>query len=214
MARKHAARSSAHDTGDDSTPSARWRTERLSNRTESPLSCSRSPSTVILFCVGDCSISSFVFGGGARCDSSENMLSSWYEKTRIGQGAGISLVAHASANTVSAWGSCRRNGVVSDRTILHRYDVCDSSVTGAGAEETNSALCMLYQPYQSVRLCRSNPPLDSTRPFWRTTEYDLGHSLIPRWHPSMRAARRQGVLEVVRCGTRPPSRVRARGPPA
>ena len=27
----------------------------------------------------------------------------------------------------------------------HRYDVvCDSSVTGAGAEETNSALCMLY----------------------------------------------------------------------
>ena len=29
----------------------------------------------------------------------------------------------------------------------------------------------------------------------------------------MRAARRQGVLEVVRCGTRPLSRVRARIPP-
>ena len=29
----------------------------------------------------------------------------------------------------------------------------------------------------------------------------------------MRAARRQGVLEVVRCGTRPSSRVRARAPP-
>ena len=29
----------------------------------------------------------------------------------------------------------------------------------------------------------------------------------------MRAARRQGVLEVVRCGTRPSSRVRARTPP-
>ena len=28
----------------------------------------------------------------------------------------------------------------------------------------------------------------------------------------MRAARRQGVLEVVRCGTRPSSRVRARTP--
>ena len=36
--------------------------------------------------------------------------------------------------------------------FYHRYDVCDSSVTGAGAEETNPALCMLYRPYQSVRL--------------------------------------------------------------
>ena len=31
--------------------------------------------------------------------------------------------------------------------FYHPYDVCDSSVTGASAEETNSALCMLYQPY-------------------------------------------------------------------
>ena len=38
-------------------------------------------------------------------------------------------------------------------------------------------------------------------------------SSIPRWHASMRAARRQGVLEVVRCGIRPSSRVRARAPP-
>ena len=37
-------------------------------------------------------------------------------------------------------------------SFYHRYDVCDSSVTEAGAEETNSALCMLYRPYQSVRL--------------------------------------------------------------
>ena len=36
--------------------------------------------------------------------------------------------------------------------FYHRYDVCDSLVTGAGAEETNSTLCMLYRPYQSVRL--------------------------------------------------------------
>ena len=36
--------------------------------------------------------------------------------------------------------------------FYHRYDVCDSSVTGAGAEETNSAVYMLYRPYQSVRL--------------------------------------------------------------
>ena len=43
-------------------------------------------------------------------------------------------------------------------------------------------------------------------------EYDLGHSSIPRWNASMRAARRQGVLEVVCYGTRSSSRVRARAP--
>ena len=40
---------------------------------------------------------------------------------------------------------------------------------------------MLYRPNQSVRLRWLNPPVDSTRPFWRTGEYDLGHSSIPRW---------------------------------
>ena len=45
------------------------------------------------------------------------------------------------------------------------------------------------------------------------TEYDLNHSPIPRWHASMRAARRHGVLEAVCCGTRPSSRVYARAPP-
>ena len=46
-----------------------------------------------------------------------------------------------------------------------------------------------------------------------STEYDLGHSSIPRWDASMRAARRQGVLEVVCCELRRSSRVRARIPP-
>ena len=49
--------------------------------------------------------------------------------------------------------------------------------------------------------------------FWRATENDLGHSSIPRWHASMRAARRESVLEVVCCGTRSSLRVRARAPP-
>ena len=44
----------------------------------------------------------------------------------------------------------------------------------------NSVLCILYRPYQSVRLRLSNPSLDSTGPFWRATEYDPGHSSIPR----------------------------------
>ena len=68
------------------------------------------------------------------------------DRTECGNYRGISLVAHAgkilleesslaaSASTASAWGSCRRNIVVFDLTVLPRYDVCDSSVTGSGAE--------------------------------------------------------------------------------
>ena len=97
--------------------------------------------------------------------------------------------------------------------FYHRYDVCDSSATGVGAEKMNSVVCMLYRPHESVRLRSPNLPLDSTRPFWRAIEYDLGHSAIPRWHASMRAARRKGVLGLVRCGTGPSSWVRARAPP-
>ena len=41
-------------------------------------------------------------------------------------------------------------------------------------------------------------------------QYYLVHSSVPRWHASMCAARRQGVLEIVCCGTRPSSRVHAR----
>ena len=49
-----------------------------SDRTESPVSNSKSPSTVIPPCARDCLISPFEFGGGARCRGSENMSSSWY----------------------------------------------------------------------------------------------------------------------------------------
>ena len=45
------------------------------------------------------------------------------------------------------------------------------------------------------------------------SKYYLGHSSFPRWHATMRAARRQGMLEVVCCGTESSSRVRARAPP-
>ena len=65
---------------------------------------------------------------------------------------------------------------------------------------------------------RTTPPLiepssGQYSPVWRATEYDLGHSSIPRWHAIMRAARRQGVLEVVCCGTRSSSRVHAYASP-
>ena len=97
--------------------------------------------------------------------------------------------------------------------FYHRCDVCDSPATGVGEEETHSAVCMLSRPYLSVRLRWPNPDLDSARPSWRATEYDLGHSSIPRWHASMRAARRQGVFGVIHCETGPSSRVHARAPP-
>ena len=76
------------DQWPENMPFARWRTGRLSDRTGSPSSCSRSPSTLIPPCAGDCSISSFVFGAGARCHSSGKMPSSGYStKRRIGQSA-------------------------------------------------------------------------------------------------------------------------------
>ena len=64
--------------------------------------------------------------------------------------------------------------------------------------------------YKCVRSCDMKrttlliePSPGQYSPFCRTTENDLGNSSIPRWHTSMCAARRQGVLGVVRCRTRP-----------
>ena len=84
------------------------------------------------------------------------------DKTECGNYRGISLVAHAgkilqkiiarclSENCEAAHGDpAGRTEWFPTEPFYHRYDVCDSSVTGAGAEETNSALCMLYRPYQS-----------------------------------------------------------------
>ena len=85
------------------------------------------------------------------------------DRTECGNYRGISLVAHADkillniiARRLSEY--CERVGILPGEQwfpaepFYHRYDVCDSSVTGAGGEETSSALCLLYRPYQSVRL--------------------------------------------------------------
>ena len=59
---------------------------------------------------------------------------------------------------------------------------------------------MLYRPYQSVGLlCWLGLLWTVLARFGGATEYDLGHSSILRWHASMLAARRQGLLGVVRC---------------
>ena len=89
--------------------SARWRTERLSDRTESPLSCSRSSSTAIPPCAGDCSISSFVFGGGAKCRSNGMMPSPSYStERRIGQSAATTGASRYPQSSFNRPSICRR----------------------------------------------------------------------------------------------------------
>ena len=90
----------------------------------------------------------------------------------------------------------------------------------SGFRPNRSATDMMFGPLQ-VLARKEQIPLyvcfigltKRTTPFLRATEYELGHSSIPRWYASMRAARRQGVLGVVRCRTGPSPRVRARTPP-
>ena len=62
---------------------------------DGPLSCSRSPSTVIPPYAGDCSISSFVCGGGRGEYAIIMVLHKHKDRTECGNYGGISLVAHA-----------------------------------------------------------------------------------------------------------------------
>ena len=86
------------------------------------------------------------------------------DRKECGNYKGFVLVEHAGkillniiARHLSEY--CERVGILPEeqsdfrQPFYHRYDVCHSSVTGAGAEETNTAVCMLYRSYQSVRLC-------------------------------------------------------------
>ena len=61
-------------------------------------------------------------------------------------------VPNCHSRILQYWVWSKPDRLMVNEPFYHRYDVCDSSVTGAGAEETISALCMLYRPYQSVRL--------------------------------------------------------------
>ena len=90
------------------------------------------------------------------------MPSSWYStKGRIGIYRGISLIAHAGkmllkivARRLSEY--YERVGILPGEQewfptepFYHRCNIGDSSATGVGAEETNSAVCALYQIYQA-----------------------------------------------------------------
>ena len=86
------------------------------------------------------------------------------DRAEYGNYRDISLVAYAGnillkiiARHLSEY--CDRVGMLTEEQSGFRpnssttgYDVCVSSATGVGAEETNSVACMLYRPYQSVRL--------------------------------------------------------------
>ena len=74
--------------------------------------------------------------------------------------------------------------MISDRTVLSPIYVCNSSATGVGTEETDSVVCMLYRPFQNVRIRRPNPPLDRTHPFWRAT-YMI--TVVRQFHSGMQA---------------------------
>ena len=104
------------------------------------------------------------------CRSSRNIPPSWYSiNKRIEQGAAIT-------GTSRGYRSARRQNTAEDhrsppQRVLRvrgdpagvttwfptepfhdRYDIRDSSATGVGVEETNSVVCMIYRPYQSIRL--------------------------------------------------------------
>ena len=137
---------------------------RLSDRTESPLSCSRSPSRVIPLCAGGCSISSLVFGGGVRCRSSGNMSSSWYSIKEGSNGVRnyrrISLVAHAGkillkiiARRLSEY--CERVGILSEEQSGSR----PNRSTTSGSRPNRSTTDMMFVIHALSTLPQRTTPL-------------------------------------------------------
>ena len=131
------------------------------------------------------------------------------DRTECGNYRGISLIAHAGkilleiiARRLSEY--CERVGILPEeqsgfrpnRSTTDMMFVIRRLQELARKKRISLYVCFidLTKAYDSVDRTLL---LDSTRPFRRPTEYDLGHSSIPRWHASMHAARRQGVLEVV-----------------
>ena len=86
------------------------------------------------------------------------------DQTECGNYRSISLVAHAGkillkiiARRLSEY--CERVGILPEKQSGFRPNRSTTDIMfvirllqRAGAEETNSAVCMLYRPYQSVRL--------------------------------------------------------------
>ena len=123
----------------------------------------------------------------------------------------LKIIARRLSEYCERVGSCRRNRVISDRAVLPPIMVFVIRRLQELARKKRIPLHVCFND-----LTKAYDSVDRTL-FW-TVLAPFGVpqnmiSIIRQFRDSMRAARRQGVLEVVCCGTRPSSRVRARAPP-
>ena len=224
MVREHAARSSAHDAGAEKRHPLVG--ERKSCRTGRSLRKVFQDDPQKWSCpapeIARYRRSFLEWGRGAAAEELYHHRGT-PEKGKIGQSAattrGILLAAHAGKIQLRIIARhlseiCERVGILPEEQSCFRPNLSTTDMMFAIRrlqELARNKQIPLFA--QSVRFRLSNPPVGSTRPFGRTTKYDLGHLSFPRWYVSMRATRRHGVLGVVRCGTRPSLRVRSRIPP-
>ena len=143
-------------------------------------------------------------------------------RTECGNYRDISLVAHAGkillktiARRLSEY--CKRVGILLEEqngfrpnrsTTERTFVICRLQ------ELTRNKRIQLYVCF--IDLTKAYDSVDRTRPWTVLTRFGVPQdmtSVIRQFHDGMRAARRQGVLGVVRCGIEPSSRVRARALP-
>ena len=171
----------------------------LSDRTEYPWSCSRSPLTVIPPCAGDWSISSVVFGGRG-----EHLVETWHHHgtpQKEGSDKKQPLQGHL------ADGARRQDTTEDDRSppqrvlracgdpagqtvwfptepFYQRYDVRNSSATGVGAEEKKT----LYVCF--INLTKAYDSVDRTLLWTVLARFGISQKMISvshQFHDSMRA---------------------------
>ena len=140
------------------------------------------------------------------------------DRTECGSYRGISLVAHAGkillkiiARRLSEYSECvgllpeEQRGFRPNRSTTDMMFVIRWLQELARKKRIPLYVCLSTLPKCTTPLIESFS--GQYLPVLECHRKDLGHSSILRWHASMRAARRQGVPGVVRCGTRPSSRV-------
>ena len=143
------------------------------------------------------------------------------DRTECGNYRGISLVAHAGKillNTIARRLSeyCERVGILLEDQSgfrLNRFTTDVVFVIRRLQELARNKQIPLYVCFPD--LTKAYNFVERTLLWTILATFDAPQNIpsIPRWHASMRAARRQGMLGLVHCGTGPSSRMRARAPP-
>ena len=143
------------------------------------------------------------------------------DETECGNYRDISLVAHIGkillkiiARRLSEY--CERVGILQEVKSGFRPNrfTTDMFVIRRLQELARKKRIPLYVCF--IDLTKAYDSVDRTLPWTVLARFGVPQnmvSIICQFHASMRAAQRQGMLEVVRCRTRPSSRVRARAPP-